>query len=226
MPAGLSQGGQCGAGRAGRRKSPPARRRDRRAAGPLGVRQIHPAADRCWTAAADRGTGAVVWQPAPRAGGGRGDGVSKLRPVPLAHCKGKCGTRIGSARAATGRTSEPCGASHRPDRAWRFRRRLSEGVVGRHEPARGSGARAGGASRPAADGRAVQCAGRADCRDAAHGSDRFMVGRPVAAEIGADGNPQYRGSGADGRPHPGVFGQSGPHRARACGAVCASTQPP
>ena len=50
----------------------------------------------------------------------------------------------------------------RPDRPGRVRERLSEGAVRRHAPARRPGARAGGASRPAADGRAVQRARRAD----------------------------------------------------------------
>ena len=50
----------------------------------------------------------------------------------------------------------------RPDRPRRLRDRLSEGAVGRHAPARRARPRAGGASRPAADGRAVLRARRAD----------------------------------------------------------------
>ena len=51
-----------------------------------------------------------------------------------------------------GEREEPRRGRDRPDRPRRVRKRLSEGTVRRHASARRPGARAGGASRPAADG--------------------------------------------------------------------------
>ena len=105
---------------------------------------------------------------------------------------------------AAQRAREPRRGGDRPDRPRRVRERLSEGAVRRHAPARRPGARAGGASRSAADGRAVQRAGRADRGEPAHRPDRPVVGGQAAGEVGADGDAQHRGGGADVRPHPGV----------------------
>ena len=125
------------------------------------------------------------------------------------------GVPPGSARG-TGRGGD------RHDRPGRLRERLPEGTVRRHAPARRPGAGAGGASRPAADGRTVQRAGRADRRDAAHRPDRPVGGRQAAGEIGADGDAQHRGGGADVRPHPGVPVQSRPRGERVEGPLPAS----
>ena len=120
--------------------------------------------------------------------------------------------------------AEPRRGRDRPDRPRRVRKRLSEGTVRRHAPARRPGARAGGASRPAADGRAVQRARRADRGEPAHRPDRSVVGGQAAGAIGADGDAQHRGGGADVRPHPGVLLQSRPRGERAARAVPASAQ--
>ena len=77
----------------------------------------------------------------------------------------------------------------RPDRSRRLRVRLPQGIVRRHAPARRICARAGRASRPFADGRAVFGARRADRRDAAYRPDRSLDRRPSADQIRADGNP-------------------------------------
>ena len=101
---------------------------------------------------------------------------------------------------------------------------LPQGIVGRHASARRLCAGAGRASGPVADGRAVFGARRADRRDAAHRPDRSVDRRPAADQIGADGDAQHRGSGADVRPHSGVFIQSRPCRRRDQGRPAASAQ--
>ena len=80
------------------------------------------------------------------------------------------------------RAREPRRGGDRPDRPRRLRKRLSEGAVRRHAPARRPGARAGGASRPAADGRTVQRARRADRGEPAHRPDRPVVGGQAAGD--------------------------------------------
>ena len=165
--------------------------------------------------------GEVLWCGAPVwAGRGRRHGVPELRAVPLADRAGERRARPGSARRGAGRARQAGGAGDRPDWTGRVRERLPEGAVRRHASARRAGAGAGGASRPAADGRAVQCAGRVDCGNPAHRPDRPVVGRPPAGEGGADGDAQHRGGGADVRPHPGVLVQPGAGGQRTGGASC------
>ena len=60
-----------------------------------------------------------------------------------------------------------------------------------------------------ADGRAVLRARRADCRDAAHRSHRPVDRGAVAHQVHPDGDPQYRGSGADVRPGADLLVQPG-----------------
>ena len=62
--------------------------------------------------------------------------------------------------------------------------------------------------RPAADGRAVLGARRADRRDAAHRPHRPVDRGPAADQVDPDGDAQHRGSGADVRPHPDLLVQS------------------
>ena len=114
---------------------------------------------------------------------------------------------------------------NRPHRPRRLRERLSEGDVGRHAPARRPGPCAGGPSRSLADGRTIFRTRCADRRDIAHRPDRPMDGRQAAGKIGADGDAQHRGSGADVRPHPGILLQSRPCRAGIARALPASAQP-
>ena len=79
---------------------------------------------------------------------------------------------------------------------------VSARAVRWHAPARRFCPRARRASEHSADGRAILGARRADRRDVAHRLSR-TVGRRQAADQGRDpGHAQYRGSGADVRPHP------------------------
>ena len=91
---------------------------------------------------------------------------------------------------------------------------LSKGTIGRHAPARRLRPRARHAAEDPADGRAILGARRADRRDLAHRPARSVAGGAHADQSHPDGHPQHRGSGADGRPHPRAFVQSGPHRLR------------
>ena len=137
-------------------------------AGP-GQRQVDAAADHRRPAGADLG-GGDTWRGAGAAWPGRrrGDGVPELRAVPVADGAGERGAGAGGAGRRPGGAGAAGRGGDRPDRPGRLRERLSQGAVGRHAAARGPGAGAGGAPGPAADGRAVQRAGRADRRDAAH----------------------------------------------------------
>ena len=69
--------------------------------GPLGFRQVDPAAHRR-RPAARRPPGEVLWrgEPVQRAGRGRRDGVPELRAVPLADRAGERGAGAGGARRA------------------------------------------------------------------------------------------------------------------------------
>ena len=156
----------------------------------------------------------------------RRDGVPELRAVSLADGAGerrarawrRCGIAAAERRKRALAAIDLIGLDG-------FESRLSEGAVGRHAPARRLRPRAGGASRPAADGRAVLGARRADRRDPAHRPDRSVVRGPAADQVGADGDAQHRGGGADVRPHPGVLVQSRPRRRRDQGRSAASAQP-
>ena len=60
--------------------------------------------------------------------------------------------------------------------------------------------------------------------NAAHRPDRSVVGGQAAGPLGADGDAQHRGGGADVRPHPGVRLEPRPRGERVAGAVPASAQ--
>ena len=53
--------------------------------------------------------------------------------------------------------------------------------------------------------------------NAAHRPDRPVVGGQAAGQVGADGDAQHRGGGADVRPHPGVLLQSRAASRASCG---------
>ncbi len=163
--------------------------------------------------------------PLARASRRCGYGVPEFRAVSLADRAGKRGAWTGGAWRATGGASETRRGRDRPDRAGRFRKRLSKGAVGRHAPARRPRACSGGAPRSAADGRAVQRTRCADRGEPAHRPDRPVVGRQAAGPLRADGDAQHRGGGADVRPHPGVRLEPRPRRQRIACAVSAPAQP-
>jgi len=61
---------------------------------------------------------------------------------------------------------------------------------------------------------------RPDRRDTAYRHGRSLDRRPVADQVGADGDAQHRGSGIDVRPHSGLLVQSRPDRGRDQGSTC------
>ena len=172
--------------------------------------------------------GAVSYLGKPVAGPARGHrhGVPELRAVSLARpCWRTCSSA--SRRSGMPRGGDPPARAggHRPHRPRRLRIRLSARALGRHAPARRLRARAGGASQHPADGRAVLGARRADRRDAAHRFPRPVVARASCRSRRVHpGHPQYRGGGADVRPHPGLLDQSRAHRQRDQGRAAAAAQ--
>ena len=95
-----------------------------------------------------------------------------------------------------------------------FEIRLPEGTFGRHAPARRLRPGSRHAAEDPADGRAVLGARRAHRRNLAHRPARSLAGRAHTDQSHPDGHPQYRGGGADGRPHSRAVVQSRPHRLR------------
>ena len=187
---------------------------DRRASRPHRVRQIHFAALIAGLMQASAGTITLSRPAGRRARARHRHGVPGLRVVSLVDGAGKRAARPRGARASRSRrsgsarwrrsTSSASTAMNPPIRA-NFRR---------HAPARRLCPRAGRASEHPSDGRAVLRARRADRGDAAHRFPR-IVGRRQAADQGRHpGDAQYRGSGADVRPHPAVLFQSGPDHPR------------
>ena len=102
--------------------------------------------------------------------------------------------RAPSARARAG--------GDRPHRPRWLRERLSEAILRRHAPARRLRPRARRGSRPAADGRAVLGARRADRGDARSDLVDLWSERKLAIGDSA-GDAQHRGGGAHVRPHSG-----------------------
>ena len=208
-----------------RRRFPVVAGTDRRAARPHRFRQVDLAAlDRRFDAAVGRQH--HLSRPAGgRAGARHCHGVPVLRAVPLAHGVGKRPARPRGARASRGGNPPARAGGDRSHRPRRLRIRLSARIVGRHAPARRLCPRAGRASQHPVDGRAVLGARRADGGDVAHRLPRAL-GRRQAADQGCpSGDPQHRGSGADVRPHPVVFDQSGPHHSRDRRRAEAAAQP-
>ena len=204
----ISEGQRRGPAGARKSRSDDSFRRNRRPAWPVRIGQVDAAAHhrrtdravlrRCQMSRRDD-CGTAEW---------RLHGVSVLCAVSVAD--GAAERRIGAGSAGDRQRRAPQAGARRdrPDRSRRLRVRLPQGIVGRHAAARRVCTRAGGASRPVADGRAVFGARRTDRRDAAHRPDRSLDRRPAADQVGADGDAQHRGSGADVRPHSGVLVQS------------------
>ena len=94
---------------------------------------------------------------------------------------------------------------------------LPEGALGRHAPARRLRPGSGHAADDPADGRAILRARCADRRNLAHRPAGSLAGRAHTDQSHSDGHPQYRGSGADGRPRSRAVVQPWPHRLRDSG---------
>ena len=164
----LPQGRRQRSPRARRRLARLARQRNRRAARPVGVREIHAVAHHrrldachCWKGE-DRGpAGQRCCRP------GR-DGISDLRAFPLAHGARECRTRTRGAGPGTGGAPQAGARRHRSHRSRRVRKRLSEGAFGRHASAGGACPRPRRSSQGIADGRTVLRPRRVDRRNAAH----------------------------------------------------------
>ncbi len=153
-------------------------------------------------------------------------GVPELCALSLAHRSAECGTRPRSSRPRARRAPQARPGRDRPDRPRRLRERLSQGTLGRHAPARRICARARRASEGAADGRALFGPRRADRRDLAHRSARSVVRGPHADRGHPDGDPQYRGGGADVRPHSHFRVESRACHRRNPGRPATAAQPP
>ena len=203
------------------------RRRDRRAARPLGLRQVHAccASSPAWRA---RRAARCSYRGEPVDGPADGHchGVPELRAVSLAFGARQCRTRPAGAEGAAGRGAQPRARGDRPHRPRRLRIR----PIRRNSPAACASASAlpaRSSSHPniLLDGRALLGARRAHRRDAAHRPPRPLGRRPHADQIDPDGHAQYRGGGADVRPHRRSVLQSRPHRRRDQRHLAASAQP-
>ena len=101
---------------------------------------------------------------------------------------------------------------------------LSARIVGRHAPACRLRTRSRRAPQYSADGRTIFRARRAHRRNTAHGLSRSLDRRQVADQGRDSGDTQYRGSGADVRPHSRVLAKSWSHHRGDQGRPAAATQ--
>ena len=200
-----------------------ARGPDRRAARPLRVRQIDPAAP-------DRRPAAAVRRhhhlSRPEAGRGPAPGIAMvfqsfaLFPWLTVLENVQLGLEALALPGSGDPPARPRG--YRPHRARRLRIRLSARTLRRHAPARRLRPRARRASQHPADGRAVLGARRAHGGNPAHRLSR-PLGRRQAADQGRHSrDPQHRGGGADVRPHPPVLNQSRAHHHARSRSICRS----
>ena len=189
-------------------------RRDRRAAGPFGLRKIHAAAHSLGPHAAIERRGAVAWPAAGGRSAARGHRLPELRAVSLAdghRQRGGAAARPGPGprRAARARPAQP--GNRRPAG---LRIVLSQGPFGRHEAARGICARPGRRARGPVHGRALQRPRRAHRREPPRRTDGTVAGQEDPHPRHLHGDPQHRGSRAAGRPRGGSGTQPGAHPRR------------
>ncbi len=189
----------------------PARRRDRRPARQVRLRQVdaasvHRRADRPL-----RGHRHLPRHPAEWREPRGGHGVPVLRPAALADRPTKRRTRPAGPRRTRNRAARAGTQGHRHHRPGRVRIRLPPRTLRRHAPTRRLRPRPGGTTRRAADGRALLRPGRADRPEPAHRTDPAM-GRPRIPHQGRpDRHPQHRRSCPTRRPGARALLQPGPH---------------
>ena len=178
-------------------------------------------------------SGVALYRGEPISGPPRGLAMvfQSFGAVSLAHRAAERRARPRGAGHRRRRAAQPRPGGHRPDRPRRLRKRLSQGTLRRHAPARRLCPGAGGPPRHHADGQSPSR--RSTCADggnAAHRHHRPVDRGPAADEIGADRHPQHRGGGADVRPHSRLLLQPRPHRlgnqGRPCRTRATASTPP